>query len=882
MAEPGWYPDPNGRHAHRWWDGETWTAHVADARPAALADRSDARTGIDTAGDGEGHRDRVDGDGSAERADGDGDGPRDRADGPGRDGAERADGRGRDGRYDPGAGFEQAPDPVDGRPREHPAAYWAQLVARTDPDDLRVQPGPEGRAVVRRVRRLRDEGDELQPVPGQLRTTVRQRLAAVRSRLVDRQAAATPIEQLRDGMAGRVHLGTLEAHGYRSVRDVARADPDELDALPRVDAHTAHEAVRAARLAMEGMDDDVTVRLDPDRRDAAETRLLAAAWRYDRAQRSVAAWDDAFTEFRSWVDPLVRPAARVSRRFRFLIGRESRERGLAALQELDARMADERTGRLAEAIAATRRALAEPTPGDDELWRDYERRPVEVNMLLAGIGRAGSEADEAARAEAAGGYVPAELAERVRRHELDTSRLKASLRGYQAFGAKFALSQRRAILGDEMGLGKTIEAIATLAHLWAKGDTHFLAVCPASVLVNWMQEVAKHSELAAHRIHGPDRDAVVERWRQQGGLGVTTYETLRALEGPFGDVELTMMVVDEAHFVKNPDTQRSQAVRRWMDAADRVLFLTGTPMENRVDEFRTLVDYLQPSVAASIDGDHGLAGAKAFRRTVAPVYLRRNQDDVLSELPERIDQLDWVELTPSDLDAYREAVASENFMAMRRATFVGDGRRPSAKLERLAEILDEAAESGRKVIVFSFFRQTLQTVCAMVGDEVFGPLDGSMKAEARQTLVDDFTAVEGHAVLVSQIQAGGVGLNMQAASVVVLAEPQWKPSAEEQAIARCHRMGQVRRVQVHRLLAEESVDQRMLEILATKGALMDAYVRESDLKDAASDAVDGSSLGARRDAPVDAPADAATATTAEDERRIMASERERLGLAAVT
>ena len=134
-------------------------------------------------------------------------------------------------------------------------------------------------------------------------------------------------------------------------------------------------------------------------------------------------------------------------------------------------------------------------------------------------------------------------------------------------------------------------------------------------------------------------------------------------------------------------------------------------------------------------------------------------------------------------------------------------------------------------------------------------------AEARQTLVDDFTAVDGHAVLVSQIQAGGVGLNMQAASVVVLAEPQWKPSAEEQAIARCHRMGQVRRVQVHRLLAEDSVDQRMLEILADKGALMDAYVRESDLKDAASDAIDGSSLGAP-----------------DDERRIVADERARLGL----
>ena len=151
----------------------------------------------------------------------------------------------------------------------------------------------------------------------------------------------------------------------------------------------------------------------------------------------------------------------------------------------------------------------------------------------------------------------------------------------------------------------------------------------------------------------------------------------------------------------------------------------------------------------------------------------------------------------------------------------------------------------------------------MVGEAVFGPLDGSTRAEDRQKLVDEFTAVDGHAVLVSQIQAGGVGLNMQAASVVVLTEPQWKPSAEEQAIARCHRMGQVRRVHVHRLLAEDSVDQRMLEVMAEKGALMDAYVRESDLKDASVDAVDASSHGAP-----------------EDERRIVADERARLGLAS--
>ena len=148
-----------------------------------------------------------------------------------------------------------------------------------------------------------------------------------------------------------------------------------------------------------------------------------------------------------------------------------------------------------------------------------------------------------------------------------------------------------------------------------------------------------------------------------------------------------------------------------------------------------------------------------------------------------------------------------------------------------------------------------------------GSLTGSVSPGARQELVDEFTAISSPAVLVSQIQAGGVGLNMQAASVVILTEPQWKPSAEDQAVARCHRMGQVRPVNVHRLLAENSVDQRMLEILATKSVLFDEYVRRSDLKDASPDAVDVS----------DAVATGHAVSQAEAERRIIELERRRFG-----
>jgi hypothetical protein len=182
-----------------------------------------------------------------------------------------------------------------------------------------------------------------------------------------------------------------------------------------------------------------------------------------------------------------------------------------------------------------------------------------------------------------------------------------------------------------------------------------------------------------------------------------------------------------------------------------------------------------------------------------------------------------VELDGKALLAYREAVYAGNFMAMRRAAYAPGTVEDSAKLRRLVEIADEATADGRKVVVFSFFRDVLDTVADTLGPKAVGPLTGSVPPSARQAMVDEFTTRTGPSVLVSQIHAGGVGLNIQAASVVIIAEPQWTPAIEEQAIARCHRMGQVRRVDVHRLLTEDSVDQRMLEILRVKADEFNEY-----------------------------------------------------------
>jgi SNF2 family DNA or RNA helicase len=195
--------------------------------------------------------------------------------------------------------------------------------------------------------------------------------------------------------------------------------------------------------------------------------------------------------------------------------------------------------------------------------------------------------------------------------------------------------------------------------------------------------------------------------------------------------------------------------------------------------------------------------------------------------------------------AYRKAVLEGNFMAMRRAAFDPGTVKGSQKLRRLAEIVSEAADGGRKVIVFSYFRDVLETVVEVLagrdgvaGIPVIGPLTGDIPPTDRQAMVDELANAKGPAVLVSQIQAGGVGLNIQAASVVIIAEPQLTPSIEEQAIARAHRMGQVRPVDVHRLLCEDSVDQRVLELLAGKREAFDEYARRSDMANATPDAVD--------------------------------------------
>jgi superfamily II DNA or RNA helicase len=705
-----------------------------------------------------------------------------------------------------------------------------------------LRPGTAARAVVADGRAVRDAIEAVLAAPEESREVARRAYEVVRDQIAAGALDVMPVDRLRDLIPGKVTFAPLVDAGVETVGQVLATGPEALRRIPGVRRRAAKRIMAAAAQLRESVKDGTRVRIDPDARTPEQTVLIAALRRYERARSALKGPDlsPLASEIGRRLDPAARGASRP--RMLFTFSGQKKQEAREALTELDAILSSKPVTtarkRLSRAEAELEKAGKEQRA--TRLWNDYLARPVTYNGLLIEV----AELDPAR--EASQGFLPADIAEQVRVFPLDRSLLKTSLRGYQAFGAKFALVQERVILGDEMGLGKTMESLAAMCHLAAKGATHFLVVCPASVVINWTREVERHTLLEARRLHlpGAKRQAAEQEWAANGGVAVTTFEALRAMPEDL-DVSVAMMVVDEAHYAKNPNALRTQAVSEWAGRSRRALFLTGTPMENKVAEFRVLVGHLRPEVAENLDlADEALDGTR-FRERVAPVYLRRNAEDVLSELPDRLETQEWVALEGAAMRAYRKAVLEGNFMAMRRAAFDPGTVKGSAKLRRLVEIVSEAADGGRKVIVFSYFRDVLETVAeALAGRDgvpglpVVGPLTGDISPTERQAMVDELTNASGPAVLVSQIKAGGVGLNIQAASVIIIAEPQLTPSIEEQAIARAHRMGQVRPVDVHRLLCEDSVDQRILELLADKREAFNEYARRSDMANATPEAVD--------------------------------------------
>ena len=623
----------------------------------------------------------------------------------------------------------------------------------------------------------------------------------------------------------RFRTAPLEAYDLRNVWDVLKFQEKYLLASLSGLGETSAKAITQASLRLlEAVRDETPVRIDVKRRSKKTEALLDALRQWDAARR---------------FDPSKEEVALAKGLEALLKANRSAE----AVVTFN-RSPSPAGGHVVETLAdALKRSTPASTDGD--VWTDFLSRPSDYFGMLTELGFVTEDEKKMH------GDLPEEIIEAVRAKELKRDYLTASLRTYQSFGARFALVQEKVVIGDEMGLGKTVEALAIFTHLRATGHSHFLVVCPAAVVSNWIRETAKHTKLSASRLHGPlwDRNYAAKSWIRNGGVAVTTYDLLPWAQEHINNVEVGSAVFDEAHYIKNPNAKRSLAAAEVMDALKYVVLMTGTPLENSVQEFRNLIGYIRSDLSESAPEFL----ASKFRKHVAPAYLRRNQEDVLTELPELVEIDEWMGMSDADEQSYRGAVQEGHFMLMRRAAMLSS---QSLKVERLLEIAEEAESNGRKVIVFSYFREVLSEVARLLPGEVFGPLTGSLPAKDRQTLVDKFSAAGHGAVLVAQITAGGVGLNIQSASVVVICEPQLKPTMEAQAIARAHRMGQTSTVQVHRLLSENSVDERIREILADKKQLFDEFARDSVIAAQAPDAVD--------------------VTDAELARLVVAAERERL------
>ena len=399
------------------------------------------------------------------------------------------------------------------------------------------------------------------------------------------------------------------------------------------------------------------------------------------------------------------------------------------------------------------------------------------------------------------------------------------LRHYQEFGAKYILHQKRVLLGDEMGLGKTIQAIATMHHLHHEGHRYFLVICPASVLLNWKREVNKLTDMQAYILHG-ESFGDYENWKSDGGIAIINYEGLDKIIFD-KDFPLDMVVVDEAHFVKNKDAQRTRHTIRIIEQAEYALYMTGTAIENNVDEMCYLIECLNPSVANEIKGMKYLAKADLFRKKIAPVYLRRKRADVLMELPELTIHDEWCMMNDVEINSYRKAVESGNFMAMRRVFW---NSLNSTKAERMVELCLQALSEGRKVVIFSYFLDTLSFVSDILLGKALPVISGKLSLEKRQDILCQFEKPIAR-VLPIQIHAGGIGLNIQTAEIVILCEPQLKPSDEMQAISRIYRMGQVHHVFVYRLLSADTIDETLVKRLHDKQKIFDQFADESEMSE---------------------------------------------------
>ncbi len=447
--------------------------------------------------------------------------------------------------------------------------------------------------------------------------------------------------------------------------------------------------------------------------------------------------------------------------------------------------------------------------------------------------------------------------------------LESVLRNYQKTGHRWLKTMEQygfgGILADDMGLGKTLQIISLLLDARQTGnDRPSLVVCPASLVLNWEAEIRRFApELTVLPILG-DAEERTQAIRRSVGydVAITSYDLLkRDIEQYQGRV-FRYHILDEAQYIKNHTTQNARAVKA-VQSIQRFA-LTGTPVENRLSELWSIFDFLMPGFLYSYNrfrerfespivknGDQ--AALERLSRMTAPFILRRLKREVLGELPPKTETV----LTVSMEEQQQKLYAANALEARQRLAQSGAGETNrmavlamltrlrqiccdpalcyenydggSAKLESCMELLTEAAAAGHKVLLFSQFTSMLEIIRNRLEAEGlrYYVLQGSTPKEKRAAMVESFNRDETEVFLIS-LKAGGTGLNLTGADVVIHYDPWWNVSAQNQATDRAHRIGQKNSVQVYKLIAAGTVEEKILRLQESKRELADAVVREGE------------------------------------------------------
>jgi hypothetical protein len=446
--------------------------------------------------------------------------------------------------------------------------------------------------------------------------------------------------------------------------------------------------------------------------------------------------------------------------------------------------------------------------------------------------------------------------------------LRAELRPYQLAGWRWlrflAEHELGGVLADDMGLGKTVQTLAMVeSGRESAGDMRpSLIVCPTSLVSNWRSEARRFCpELRVMMHNGASRTDSGERLGS-ADLVITSYPILVRDAALLAEVGFRVVVLDEAQHIKNPRTQVAMAACA-LKAGARFC-LTGTPMENHLGELWSLFQFALPGFLGSreqfttvyrtpIEKLGNQARREALAQRIAPVFLRRTKQEVLGELPPKIETVQRIPLTPEQADLYESVRASMDrriheeidrcglarsrimildallklrqvccHPALLKGVTAGQ-QAPSAKLDALLETVQAMAAAGRRMLVFSQFTEMLRLIAARLDDGKLPYLMLTGESKNRGALVDSFQRGTAPVFLIS-LKAGGTGLNLTAADTVIHYDPWWNPAAENQATDRAHRIGQQQTVFVHKLIAEGTIEERILELQARKAALVNALL----------------------------------------------------------